>query len=67
MFALVKISGKLYKPCMCLILSQSHRCLYIVLSFVRECMFLCSAKQSSVRFSDEQGITTRADEFIYNI
>ena len=32
MFSLVKISGKLYKSCMCLILSQSCRCLYIALS-----------------------------------
>ena len=31
-FSLVKISGKLYKSCMCLILSQSRRCLYIALS-----------------------------------
>ena len=35
--------------------------------FVRECMFLCSDKQSSVRFADVLGITTRADEFINNI
>ena len=32
MFSLVKISSKLYKSCMCLILSQSCRCLYIALS-----------------------------------
>ena len=32
MFSFVKISGKLYKSCMCLILSQSRRCLYIALS-----------------------------------
>ena len=32
MFSLVKTSGKLYKSCMCLILSQSRRCLYIALS-----------------------------------
>ena len=31
MFSLVKISGKLYKSCLCLILSQSRRCLYIAL------------------------------------
>ena len=31
-FSLVKISGKLYKSCMCLMLSQSCRCLYMVLS-----------------------------------
>ena len=47
MFSFVKIAGKLYKSCMCLILSQSRRCF-----FVRECMFLCSDKQSSVRFAD---------------
>ena len=35
--------------------------------FVRECMFLCSDKQSSVRFVDVRRITTRADEFINNI
>ena len=33
MFSFVKIAGKLYKSCMCLILSQSRRCLYIALSF----------------------------------
>ena len=33
-------------------------------SFVRECMFLRSDKQSSVRFVDVRRITTRADEFI---
>ena len=32
MFSLVKISGKLHKSCMCLILSQSRRCLYTALS-----------------------------------
>ena len=32
MFSLVKTTGKLYKSCMCLILSQSRRCLYIALS-----------------------------------
>ena len=32
MFSFVRISGKLYKSCMCLILSQSRRCLYIALS-----------------------------------
>ena len=32
--------------------------------FVRECMFLCSDKKSSVRFADVRRITTRAGEFI---
>ena len=31
-FSLIKMSGKLYKPCMCLIWSQWCRCLYISLS-----------------------------------
>ena len=29
---MTKLDGKLYKSCMCLILSQSRRCLYIALS-----------------------------------
>ena len=66
MFSLVKISGKLYKSCMCLILSQSCRCLYIALSLsVSACS--CVRTSSSVRFADVRRITTRADEFINNI
>ena len=45
MFSLVKISGKLYKSCMCLILSQSRRCLYIALSLsVRACSCVWTSK-----------------------
>ena len=67
MFSFVKIAGKLYKSCMCLILSQSRRMFIYSAFFVRECMFLCSDKQSSVRLADVRRITTRADEFINNI
>ena len=34
---------------------------------MRDCMFLCADKQSSVRFADVQRTTARASEFIYNI
>ena len=50
-------------------ISSRHRVISSIYSafFVRECIFLCSDKQSSVRFADVRGITTRADEFINNI
>ena len=45
MFSLVKISGRLYKSCMCLILSQSCRCLYIALSLsVSACSFVRTSR-----------------------
>ena len=40
LFSLVKISGKLYKSCMCLILSQSCRCLYIWILTLNHLTFL---------------------------
>ena len=65
-FSLVNISGKLYKSCVFDIITIAKMFIYSAF-FVRECMFLCSDKQSSVRFANVRRITTRAYEFIDNI
>ena len=66
-FSLVKISGKLYKSLYVFDIITIAKVFIYSTFFVRECMFLCSDKQSSVCFADVQRITTRADEFINNI
>ena len=59
-FSIVKISGKLYKSCMCLILSQSRRCLCIAFSLsVNAC--------SCVRTSRVLFVLPMYEEFIDNI